>query len=101
RLILPSFILIALLQLPLAAQPVSEAERLNNEGLRHMDARRFAEAVAAFTEAERLAPTEDVLRLNRGLAYNGWGVALAGEEHWKEAIDRLQTAHALVDDRHR
>ncbi len=67
----------------------------NQTGLNHLEAGRYAEAVAAFDAARRQLPGNDALEQNLSYAYNAWGVSLSEAGRFREALEKLEAARRL------
>lgn len=80
-----------LLQLPTDASQMSATERLIVQGAMLIDEKRYAEAVAVFTQASRESPDNAVVWDRLGFAY-------AKLEQWREALWACQRATALQPD---
>ncbi len=61
-----------------------------------MKAGNFAAAAESFASARRILPQDANLQRNLALAYNAWGIELAKQAQYDQALDRLQAAREIL-----
>lgn len=95
RRLLPLF-LVALLAAPaLAADSRDEAAKLNDAGIRAIDAKEFAKAIDLFTRARSLLPLDLTIRKNLATARSRYGGELLEDGKGEEALRQFRFAASL------
>src|SRR5689334_6562628 len=81
---------------PVVRADEATAVDLNEKGLRLAQSKRFEEAVRAFEEAVRAAPTDETIRGNLGRCESNWGVDLLGKGEFVAAELATRRARDLL-----